>query len=259
MPANDLELLSRAARDAGEIAKSFFRSNPRVWDKTDNAGPVTEADLEIDRMLKATLQSARPDHGWLSEETDDDPSRLVHDDVFIVDPIDGTRAFIEGSSHWSHSLAISKNGKVTHAAVYLPVNDLMFTAEIGKGAQLNGNEISVSHRNEVEGACILSAKPNFETACWPGGFPNIKRNFRSSLAYRLCLVAEGSFDGMLTLRGTWEWDVAAGALITTEAGGVVSDQRGQLPVFNSATAKLDGMVATTPQIHAPLISRLTGT
>lgn len=256
---DDLKLLTDAALASGEIAQGFFQSDPQVWDKEDDAGPVTEADLAIDTMLKQTLQAARPDYGWLSEETEDGTERLSCDCVFIVDPIDGTRAFIDGRSHWSHSLAITRNGIPTVAAVYLPIMDMMFTATLGGGAFLNGEPITVSDSEQAEGACILATKPNFDAKHWPGGFPDIKRSFRSSLAYRLCLVAEGGFDGMLTLRGTWEWDVAAGALIVTEAGGVVSTQAGDAAVFNNAHPKLDGMVASNAAIHRQLITGLTGT
>ncbi|MEM6306791.1 MAG: 3'(2'),5'-bisphosphate nucleotidase CysQ [Pseudomonadota bacterium] len=190
---DDLALLTDAARAAGDIARRYFKSDPQIWDKSDGQGPVTQADLEIDAMLKSRLQSARRDYGWLSEETDDDPTRLTQSQVFIVDPIDGTRAFIEGSAHWSHSLAIAQNGQITAAAVYLPMLDRMFTAQANGGAYLNGSPIQVSGRNDADGATILAHKANFQAHHWPGpgGMPNMKRAFRSSLAYRLCLVAQG--------------------------------------------------------------------
>lgn len=260
MPAHDdLTLLVDACYAAGEIAQRFFKSDPQVWDKGGDAGPVTEADLAVDTMLKDRLCTARPDYAWLSEETEDDPARLSRDKVFIVDPIDGTRAFIEGNSHWAHSLAIVERGRVIHAAVYLPVKDLMYAASLGAGATLNGDPITPSDRQETEGACVLASKANFKDEYWPGGLPGIRRSFRSSLAYRLCLVADGSFDGMLTLRPTWEWDIAAGVLIVTEAGGCVTDQRGQSTAFNNPHPTLDGIVATTPHIHTTVIQGLTGT
>jgi myo-inositol-1(or 4)-monophosphatase len=254
---NDLELITQAARAAGDIAMGFFQKDPEIWDKSDNAGPVTEADLAVDKMLSAELRAARPGYGWLSEETEDGAERLHKDQVFIVDPIDGTRAFIAGTEHWSHSIAVAKAGQIQAAAVYLPVLDMMFCACLDGGAFLNGAPISVSPRAETWGADILSAKSNFEPAFWPGGFPDLKRSFRSSLAYRLCLVANGAFDGMLTLRPTWEWDVAAGSLIVNEAGGLSTDQTGAAPLFNSAAAQLNGMVASNRDIHSGLLAGLT--
>ena len=104
---NNLKLLIDAALACGEIAKSFFRKQPETWEKDDRSGPVTEADIAINRMLKAELLFNRPDFGWLSEETEDSLDRLSHSNIFIVDPIDGTRSFISGCNMFSHSLAIS--------------------------------------------------------------------------------------------------------------------------------------------------------
>ncbi len=254
---NDLTLLTEAARAAGNIAKHYFQKSPKVWDKGGTAGPVTEADLEVNRMLSCDLRIARPGYGWLSEETEDTADRLSYEHVFIVDPIDGTRAFIEGTPHWAHSLAIAKSGYIQSAAVYMPMIDLMFTATVGGGAYLNGLPIVVSARSETQGANILSSSVNFSQEFWPGGFPDLKRSFRSSLAYRLCLVANGEFDGMLTLRPTWEWDVAAGCLIVSEAGGLATDQAGAAPVFNSPVGQLNGIVASNSDIHFGLMAGLT--
>jgi len=254
---DDLNLLTEAARSAGDIAKHYFQKSPKTWDKGGAAGPVTEADLEVNRMLARDLRTARPGYGWLSEETEDSTDRLSHEHVFIVDPIDGTRAFIEGTPHWAHSLAIARFGHIQSASVYMPMIDLMFTATVGGGAYLNGLPITVSTRSETPGANILSSNGNFQEEFWPGGFPDLKRSFRSSLAYRLCLVANGEFDGMLTLRPTWEWDVAAGCLIVSEAGGLVTDQAGAEPVFNSPVGQLNGIVASNIDIHFGLMAGLT--
>ena len=253
---NDLILIEEAAREAGKIAKRYFKKDPKTWDKAKNAGPVTQADLDIDHMLRHHLLSARSNYGWLSEETEDTKNRLLTDVVFIVDPIDGTRSFINGALHWGHSLAVAKNGQVQVAAVFMPMLDMMFTAVLNGGAFLNKQPVSVSKRQKIEGADILSSKANLGDEFWPGGLPNIKRSFRSSIAYRLCLVANGMFDGMLTLRPTWEWDVAAGSLIASEAGGLATDQNGQELIFNSPIGQLNGIVSSNPYIHARLMKGL---
>ena len=103
MPARDLDLLEETAREAGEIARSFWREDPQVWDKGGD-DPVSEADFAVDTHLKERLLAARPDYGWVSEETEDDMARLEADRVFIVDPIDGTRSFVAGEPTWAHSL-----------------------------------------------------------------------------------------------------------------------------------------------------------
>jgi len=256
LQAPDLSLLLEAANAAGEIAKQFFGQGPKTWDKDGGQGPVTEADLAIDLMLKESLLSARPDYGWLSEETEDDARRLSRDTVFIVDPIDGTRAFIAGEKTFSHALAIAHRGQVMHAVVHLPLLDKTYAASLGEGARLNGEIISPATTAELEGAQTLIAKPGLEAKHWPGGVPPIERKFRSSLAYRLCIVADGSFDAMVTLRDAWEWDIAAGTLIATEAGAAVTTRENQRPLYNNEHPKLPGIVVANPALHAKFLERL---
>ena len=256
MPESDLELLKKAAEKASIIARKFWQASPKVWDKDDNAGPVTEADLAVDEMLKLQLLGKRADYGWLSEETEDTCERLDRENVFIIDPIDGTRSFIAGERTWSHSLAISRHGCVTAAVVYVPLLERMYTAEIGKGAKLNGGLIQSSTRKKLTGATVLAAKPNFAPDKWRCGLPAIERHFRPSLAYRLALVAEGRFDAMLNLRRTWEWDIAAGALLAQEAGARVTDQFGNGLIFNTQGKCLDGCIVAAAEIHTKLLKRL---
>ena len=256
MPARDLALLTEAAREAGRIALRYWRNSPQVWDKGGEHGPVTEADLAVNDMLKAKLLAARPDYGWLSEETPDSADRLAVDTVFIVDPIDGTRAFIAGEETFAHSLAVVQRGKVTAGVVYLPAMDRIYTASETSAPMRDGEMIRASGRDRLEGANILTTKANMVPEKWPGGVPEITRSFRASLAYRLCLAAEGRFDGMLTLRDTWEWDVAAGDLILREAGGAVATRLGEAPRYNQPNPIMPGMIATGPALLAPLLARL---
>jgi len=255
--ADDLTLLIDAARDAGEIARRHFRRDPKVWQKPDSAGPVTEADLAIDEMLRDRLTGARPGYGWLSEESPDSPERLAAARAFVIDPLDGTRAFIEGDATWAHSLAVVEEGEPVAAVVYLPMSDMVFAARRGGGAWLNDARIEVSPRELLDGASVLASRPNFEPWHWAeADVPQVKRQFRSSLAYRLGLVAEGRYDAMLTLRPTWEWDVAAGSLIVAEAGGRITDRRGAMLRFNRPTPQLDGVVAGPPRLQEEILRRL---
>lgn len=255
MPATDLDLLVDAARAAGDIATAHFTESPEVWDKPDGAGPVTEADLAVDTMLRNTLCAARPDYGWLSEETEDTPARLTADRLFIVDPIDGTRAFIEKSKDWSHSLAIAQRGEITAAVIYLPLRDLLFAAQKGGGATLNGAPITTTVQASLDASNVLATRPNMDPKHWENGAPSFKRHFRSSLAYRMALVANGQFDAMLTLRPTWEWDIAAGTLIVTEAAGTATTRKGAPLRFNNPHPQVDGVIAGGG-LHAPLLAAL---
>jgi len=249
---DDLQLLIDAAYASGDIARKHFNASPQIWDKADNAGPVTEADLAIDTMLKAELIGARQDYGWLSEESEDDLVRQEHERVFIIDPIDGTRAFIAGEKHFSHSLAISQNGRITAAVVYVPMMDLMFAATDSTESTLNNEKIATSAQSQVDGATLLATKSNLLPEFWIGDVPAIRRKFRPSLAYRLCLVAQGRYDAMLTLRDCWEWDIAAGDLIVRQAGGTVTDRHNNPLAFNSQHPKTKGCHAAGPKLHAAL-------
>ena len=257
MPANDLPLLIEAAEEAGRIATRYIGAPIEIRDKPDGAGPVTEADLAVDAALAQILRGARPDYGWLSEETDDSLDRLEAERVFIVDPIDGTRAFIDGEDIWAHSLAVAERGVVTSAAIFLPMCDKMYTAAVGQGAALNGVPIRVTDRADLDGASLLASRPSLAPELWRTGHaPLVTRAFRPSLAYRLSLVAEGRYDAMLTLRASWEWDIAAGDLILREAGAATSTRRAAPLLFNNPDPRLDGVIAANPTLHGALHAAL---
>ena len=142
--------------------------------------------------------------------------------------------------------------------MFLPALDRIYTASETAPPLKDGQPIAASRRDRLEGADILTTKVNMVPEKWPGGVPEITRHFRASLAYRLCLAAEGRFDGMLTLRPAWEWDIAAGSLIAEKAGAVVTDQRGESLRFNTASALADGVLALPPAPHAAAVRRLRG-
>ncbi|MEQ5869923.1 3'(2'),5'-bisphosphate nucleotidase CysQ [Sagittula sp. NFXS13] len=256
MPETDLELLIRAAHEAGTVARSFLGQDLGIKQKDDGQGPVTKADLAVNAQLERVLRAARPGYGWLSEESLDDPQRLATSRAFIVDPIDGTRSYIEGAKTWAHSLAVVENGTATAAVVYLPMLDRLYTAARGAGAHINGAPLSVTQRADANGAEVLATRPAMESRYWIKGAPEVTRHHRPSLAYRQSLVAEGRFDAMFTFRPTWEWDIAAGSLLLSEAGAHVSDRHGAPLVFNAAHPQVDGMVAANPTLHAALLHRL---
>lgn len=256
MPENDLDLLTRAAREAGGIARRYWRKHPKTWDKPGHQGPVSEADLAIDEMLREMLLEARPDHAWLSEETDDSPERLKARRLFIVDPLDGTRSFLKGERTFAHSLAVIHDGAVTAGVVLLPMLDKLYAAALGQGAALNGAPIRAGGRDALDGADMLVARPALEPAHWAGPVPQVHRHLRPSLAYRMCLVAEGRYDAMLTIRDSWDWDTAAGALILTEAGARVTDRTGRPFAFNTPLPMSPGVIAANPALHAGILARL---
>ena len=247
-------MLVEAAEAAGEIALKYWKTDVTKYDKADGAGPVTVADLEINEMLAARFQPARPDYGWLSEESDNDASRLDTERVFIIDPIDGTRSFIAGDQGFSVALAVAENGIVTSAAIHLPARGETFAATLGMGATKNGMPVSVTLADDLQKSTILAARVQMQPDRWPGGVPPLDRHFRSSLAWRLSLVAEGRFDCMATFRRSWEWDIAAGSLIAAEAGATVTDGDGALLRFNNPDPMTAGIVAAPKNLHPKIMT-----
>lgn len=255
MPARDLDLLVAAAEAAGRIAMRYWKRGPQVFDKGAE-GPVTEADLAVNRMLEADLCAARPGYGWLSEESADGPARLDCERVFIVDPIDGTRAFIAGETAFAIALAVAEAGRVTAGVIHMPALGHTWAAMAGGPATRDGQPIRVSRRPGIADARLLARKTALAPEHWPGGVPELHRGFRASLAYRMALVAEGAEDGMLTVGPTWEWDVAAGALIAERAGATVTDLAGRALRFNAPHPRVAGVLAAAPGLHAELLPRL---
>jgi myo-inositol-1(or 4)-monophosphatase len=253
LPEADLALLERAARAAGELARGRAAAPGRVVEKPGGHGPVSDTDIAVDRMLRAELAAARPDYGWLSEESEDGPERLAAARVFVVDPIDGTRAFLAGDKAWALALAVVEAGEPVAGVVHLPALGLSYAAARGAGARLNGAPIAAGRRTEPAGARVLASASQLAPAHWPGGAPAVERLFRPSLAYRLCLVAEGRADAAVTFRDTWEWDVAAGAVILAEAGAKITDRTGRPHRFNAPSPVLPGLIAAGAPLHARLL------
>lgn len=258
-PSDDLGLLIDAAERAAEIALGHWKRDHKVWDKPGDEGPVTEADYAVDTFLREWLRAARPGYGWMSEETEDSAEDRAPETLFIVDPIDGTRAFTGGQETWAHSLAVVHRGTPVAGVVFLPAqgtSGLLYSAAAGQGARCNGKAIAVADPQPLDASDMLVTRPNLEPRLWRGAPPRLTRHFRPSLAYRLALVAEGRFDGMLTLRDSWDWDVAAGALVAAEAGAVVTDRTGATLAFNQPSRKSAGVVAAPGALHGEIVERL---
>ena len=255
MLESDLKLLIKAAHKASDIAKPLANGSVKSWEKYDDSGPVSEADIAVNQMLTSYLRSQRPDYGWLSEESEDDVSRLSAERCFVIDPIDGTRSFIKGENTWAHSFAVTHRGEPVAAVVFLPMLDCLYYAEKEGGAMLNEKPISVGKASSLSGANILAARASQDARFWKNGMgPQFNRFNRPSLAYRLALVADGQYDGMITFRESWEWDICAGALIASEAGAMVTDKFGNPLTFNHKCPMTKGVVSATPLVHSHFLA-----
>jgi myo-inositol-1(or 4)-monophosphatase len=252
----ELELARTAAVAAGDLALSHFGAGRKSWYK----GPgqvVTEADLAVDALLHDMLRGARPDHGWLSEERVDDRSRMHCRRVWMVDPIDGTRAFAEGVPQFAISVALVEGGEPLLGVVLNPATGERFEASRGGGAWLNGERLSVSSRTALADAKLLSSRTEMKRRHWPSMIPEARFTTIGSLAYKLALIAGGRFDGLVSLRASHDWDIAAAQLMVGEAGGCLTDAAGRAIVLNRDIPRHAGLaVAATLSLHDALLARL---
>lgn len=265
MPANsdlgsddgDLTLLAAAVRDAGALALEHFRRSGRSWTKDDGT-PVGEADLAVDALLRERLASARPDYGWLSEESGDDSVRLQHRRVWVVDPIDGTRSFLEGGDQWTVVAALVEDGRPIAAQVLRPLSGEHFQARRGHGATCNGQPIAVSGRRKLAGARLVVPRSILKPGRWADPWPPVDVGMATSIALRLCKVATGDYDGALAVGGKSDWDLAAGDLIVHEAGGRVTDLAGDDMVYNRPRTRQKGLVAAGPGLIGDMLRHARG-
>lgn len=253
--------LREAAREAGAIAQRYFRpgekTSARIWAK-DGGSPVTEADVSVDAFLKIRLSQLLPEAAWLSEETADNHQRIGARLVWIVDPIDGTRAFLSGHHDWSVAIALLLDDKPVLGVVHAPALDTLYEAQAGTGARANGAAIGVSARSDLRKAGISGPQPMIDAAMRRvGGMTALAKV--PSLALRLARVAAGDIDVALVSRNARDWDLAAADLIVREAGGRVSDLAGSAPRYNAADPVHGELVAASSILHPRLIEAMTGT
>lgn len=251
--AEDLGLLEQAAREAGRIAMKFYGGDYKRWSK-EGGSPVTEADLAVNKFLHEKLTLARPDYGWLSEESADDPGRLGRARVFVIDPIDGTIAFLKNRPHFTICAAVVVAGRPCCGVVYNPATDELYSARAGHGAHRNGAKIHVGDRNPLEGCAMLGPRDELARRPWP----SMHVQNRNSVAYRLALVADGSADASVSLSSKRDWDLAAADIILTEAGGRLTDASGATPLYNRQITRQPSLVAANPKLHAEILSLLNG-
>ena len=249
----DLALIAQAVREAGAIAKSAFDENDsKVWDKSNNS-PVTDADIAVNDYLAKVLRKARPGYGWLSEETKDDHSRHACPRSFVVDPIDGTRAFIDRTPNFAVSVAIIEEGKSIAGALFNPLTDEMFEAYLGGGAKLNGKPLSTPDSGQIEGIRMVGYPRKFRRLGWP----DMSCRVANSMAYRMALVASNQADATVAFTPKSDWDLAAAQLIATEAGAIVTNLYGKDPSYDGPTTSGLGVICAGPKLHALLLARVS--
>jgi myo-inositol-1(or 4)-monophosphatase len=251
----DHALAVAAVREAGRLALSYYQHDVKQWQKSGDT-VVTEADIAVNDLLQQRLAEARPDYGWLSEETEDDAARLTRRRVWVVDPIDGTKAFAAGTPDFCICVALVEAGKPVSAVLFSPASDEFFEATSGGGARCNGQPIAVSTRSEIEGCRMAAYAPMFKHPAWREPWPAMEVLQRDSVAYRLALVACGQADAALGLNSKNDWDLAAADLIVREAGGIVSAHDGSALIYNRESARHRSFLAAGPRLYDALFARV---
>lgn len=250
---DDLDRIRRALLLGGDILRAFHRRRVRVRYKA-HGSPVTEADLAADEAIRRELP--RADESWLSEESADDPARLARRRVWIVDPLDGTREFLEGVPDWCVSIGLAEDGVAVAGGVYAPAREELYLGSPETGATLNDRPVAASDRATLEGAVVLVNRWALRR---PGGRRLEERGFHvravGPLAYTLALVAAGRADATWSPSSKAEWDIAAGVALVVAAGGHASDWRFSPLGFNRWPPRTPGLVACGARL-APALREL---
>jgi len=243
------EELGTALREAGPIALRTFRGPIRHWTKGHNS-PVSEADIAVDVFLRERL--SREGFGWLSEESKDDRARLNAERLFIVDPIDGTRAYLAGLPDWSIVAAVVEKGRPVAAAIYVPVEDALYLAAAGHGTRRNGELVQATTGVELAQARVAGPKNFLQrlTDAEPATIPEPKIH---SLALRMTRVAEGRIDAAFASVNAYDWDLAAADLLVHEAGGVMTNLSGDLLAYNLHDPVHGAVLAAGYARHATML------
>jgi myo-inositol-1(or 4)-monophosphatase len=228
--AHDAALLKKTVREAGELARSLFGTDLKNWIKGASS-PVSEVDIAVNDLLEARLRTATPDYGWLSEESVDDEARLGKRLVWIVDPIDGTRAYLAGRDDWCVSVALVEDASPVLAAVYAPVSNEFFFAARGQGATRNDVSVRATAGTGLDFSRMAGPKPLVQRLS-PSPDEITLHPRIGSLALRLCRVADGSLDAAFAGGQSRDWDLAAANLIVQEANGRMTALSGDAIEYN---------------------------
>jgi myo-inositol-1(or 4)-monophosphatase len=250
--SRDAELLRTTVREAGALALSLFRTELRNWIKGASS-PVSEADIAVNDLLEQRLRSATPDYGWLSEESVDDEARLDKRLVWIVDPIDGTRAYLAGREDWCVSVALVQDAAPLLAAVFAPVSGEFFFARRGQGATLNDIPVHATSGTAMDFSRVAGPKPLVERLKASPGDITLHPRI-GSLALRLCRVADGSIDAAFAGGQSRDWDLAAANLIVQEADGNMTALSGETILYNRREVAHGVLVAAGRDRHASIVS-----
>lgn len=263
MPANkaylgDLDLIRSVAIEAGELALSFLSSGELNTRDKFKGHPVTDADLAVNALIEERLTTARPDYGWLSEETALDNETRSGPRTWVVDPIDGTRAFIRGEPYWCIGIGLIEEGRAVAGVVHAPKLGETYSAALGHGAFLNGDPIVASQTAQLENSRLIASANVLKHPLWPESWPDLEiaNPKPNATLLRICWVAAGAWDAVFTLSKKSDWDLASGSIIATEAGALATTHLGEQFQFNRSEPAQRSLLVAGKPLHSLLSARL---
>ena len=248
----EVEYARKAALAAGEILMRYYGTDYEVGSKGKN-NPVTIADTEADSAIKAILMHAFPDYGWLSEETVDNDERLSKRRVWIVDPLDGTKEFINKIPEFCVAIGLSDDGEPVVGVTYNPITEEMWWSGRGMGCHLGDHRVHATRTRVLQRASVLASRSETARGEWEVFHGVLKAVPKGSVAYKLAMVAGGKADATFTRSPKNEWDIGSGAALIIEAGGKMTDIDGNPMVFNKKITKCAGLVASNGILHDQLM------
>jgi myo-inositol-1(or 4)-monophosphatase len=247
--------IQAALEAAVEAIRPFVPGAVAADQKSGGRGPVTLADTAADRVLHEKL--LREGEGWLSEESADDLSRLSIGRVWVVDPLDGTKEFVEGIPEWSISVGLVENGRPIAGGICNPATNEIFLGSKETGITLNGRAVAVSDRTELAGATVLASRSEIRRGEWkPFDGDGLQITPVGSVAYKFAMVAAGLADATWTLCPKNEWDVAAGVALVEAGGGIVRTIEDQPVMFNRKSTLYPGLIACGTALYPEIRSHL---
>jgi myo-inositol-1(or 4)-monophosphatase len=251
-PAGARLILAATLREAGAIALKTFQTPVKSWLK-DQSSPVSEADIAVDNFLRERLAGPGSGYGWLSEETADDRSSRQARQLWIVDPIDGTRSYLAGRPDWTISVALVADGRPVLAGVFAPATDELFVASSGAGATRNGAPIKVSAGARLAGAKVAGPKRLVQALAAIEARIMVAPRI-GSLALRLVRVAQGELDLAFASGSSHDWDLAGADLLVHEAGGAMTNLVGCGLTYNQPDLVHGALAAAGADRHVALMA-----
>jgi myo-inositol-1(or 4)-monophosphatase len=250
--SEELRAARQAALAGGAVLSRYWEQRTFTVASKGRDNPVTSADLEANHAIAAVLRSGFPQYGWLSEETADNRDRLEHDRVWIVDPLDGTKEFIQGVAEFCVSIGLADCGVPVLGVIYHPARGELYWAAHEEGCFLAERRVTVTKTASLREATVLASRSETKRGEWLKYGEQLKSVPVGSVAYKLARVAAGFADATFTCWPKNEWDVAAGAALVEAAGGRVTTLDGRPLRFNRKDVKISGMIASNGLLHGQL-------